>query len=55
MTDGAMINMNREGIPTGVLSVPSRYAHSPTGVFSMDDLNAVIELAVKAIENFVKR
>ncbi|MCK9613912.1 MAG: M42 family metallopeptidase [Candidatus Omnitrophica bacterium] len=54
MTDGAMINMNREGIPAGVLSVPSRYAHSPTGVFCTDDLNAVIELAVKAIEKFVK-
>jgi endoglucanase len=55
MTDGAMINMNREGIPTGVLSVPSRYAHSPTGVFCTEDLNAVIELTVKAVENFVKR
>jgi len=54
MTDGAMICMNREGIATGVLSVPSRYAHSPTGVFSMDDLNSVIELAVKSIEEFVK-
>lgn len=50
MTDGAMINMNREGIPTGVLSVPARYAHSPTGVFSMDDLNSVIELAIKSLE-----
>jgi endoglucanase len=55
MTDGAMINMNREGIPTGVLSVPSRYAHSPTGVFNTDDLNSVIELAVRAVENFVKK
>lgn len=55
MTDGAMINMNREGIPTGVLSVPSRYAHSPTGVFNMDDLNSIIELAVKAVESFVKK
>lgn len=54
MTDGAMINMSREGIATGVLSVPSRYAHSPTGVFSMDDLSAVIELAVKSIEEFAK-
>ena len=55
MTDGAMINMNREGIPTGVLSVPSRYAHSPTGVFSTDDLNSVIELTVKAVEKFVRK
>jgi endoglucanase len=50
MTDGAMIYMNREGILTGVLSIPARYVHSPTGVFSMDDLNSAIDLAVKVIE-----
>jgi endoglucanase len=55
MTDGAMININREGIPTGVLSVPCRYAHSPTGVFSMDDLNALIDLALKSIEKVAQK
>lgn len=50
MTDGAMIYMNREGILTGVLSIPTRYIHSPTGVFSMDDLNAAIDLALKVVE-----
>jgi len=50
MTDGAMIYMNREGIPTGVLSVPSRYIHSSTSVFSMDDVNSAIELCVKILE-----
>ncbi|MDP1853932.1 MAG: M42 family metallopeptidase [Candidatus Omnitrophota bacterium] len=50
MTDAAIISMNREGIPAGVLSIPARYVHSPTGVFSLDDVNAVIELAVKSIE-----
>lgn len=54
MTDGAMININREGVPTGVLSIPSRYAHSPTGVFSTEDLDSVIELATRAIERFIK-
>jgi len=50
MTDGAIIQMNRSGVPTGVLSIPCRYIHSPTGVFSIDDLNAAVELAVKVIE-----
>lgn len=50
MTDGAMININREGIPTGVLSIPARYVHSPVGVFHMQDVKAVIDLAVKAVE-----
>ncbi|MFN3527774.1 MAG: M42 family metallopeptidase, partial [Candidatus Altarchaeaceae archaeon] len=40
MTDGAIIYISNEGIPTGVLSIPSRYIHSPTGIFSMDDVNA---------------
>ncbi|HOW42658.1 MAG TPA: M42 family metallopeptidase [Candidatus Omnitrophota bacterium] len=44
MTDGAIIYMNRAGIPTGVLSIPTRYVHAPTSVFSLDDLNATIEL-----------
>jgi tetrahedral aminopeptidase len=50
MTDGAMIYMNREGIPTGVLSVPCRYVHSPTGVFHIEDVHAAVELAVRVIE-----
>ncbi len=54
MTDGAMIYMNREGILTGVLSIPTRYVHSPSSVFSMDDLNATIDLAVKVVERVAK-
>ena len=54
MTDGAMIYMNREGILTGVLSIPTRYIHSPSGVFSIDDLNATIELAAKVVERVAK-
>ena len=49
MTDGAMIYMNREGIPTGVLAIPSRYIHSPCGVFSVDDIDAAVQLAIKVI------
>jgi len=49
MTDGAIIHMNKEGLPTGVLSVPTRYIHSPTGVFNLDDVDAAVELALKAV------
>lgn len=49
VTDGAMIYMNKEGVPTGVLSIPTRYIHSSAGVFHMDDLDAAIELARKSI------
>lgn len=50
MTDGAMIYMNKEGVPTGVLSIPTRYIHSPTGVFNIDDVYSASELAAKTIE-----
>ncbi|MDD5137150.1 MAG: M42 family metallopeptidase [Candidatus Omnitrophica bacterium] len=54
VTDGAIISMNREGVPTGVLSVPTRYIHSATGVFHIDDVSSSIELTVKAVERFAK-
>jgi endoglucanase len=54
MTDGAIISMNREGVPTGVLSIPTRYIHSPTGVFNIEDLNSAVELAIKAVESLGK-
>lgn len=50
VTDGATISLNREGILTGVLSIPTRYIHSATGVFNLDDVNSAVELAVKVIE-----
>ncbi|MDD5437313.1 MAG: M20/M25/M40 family metallo-hydrolase, partial [Candidatus Omnitrophica bacterium] len=54
MTDGAIIYMNREGVPTGVLSIPTRYIHSSTGVFNIDDVASAIELTVKAIRKMAK-
>ncbi len=50
MTDGAIIYMNRAGVPTGVISIPTRYIHAPTGVFSIDDLDAAVRLTVKVVE-----
>jgi endoglucanase len=52
MTDGAMIYMNRSGIPTAVISVATRYIHSPVSVFDITDVDAVISLALKTIEHF---
>lgn len=51
MTDGAIIYRTREGVPTGVVSIPTRYIHGSTGVFSMDDLNNAIKLVVNALPN----
>ncbi|MEM2918613.1 MAG: M42 family metallopeptidase [Candidatus Altiarchaeota archaeon] len=52
MTDGAIIYLTREGIPTGVVSIPCRYIHSSTGVFNIKDVNNAIELLTKTILEF---
>lgn len=39
-TDGGALSLANKGIPTGVLSIPSRNAHSPVEVIDLEDLNA---------------
>ncbi|MFD1037568.1 M42 family metallopeptidase [Virgibacillus byunsanensis] len=46
-TDGGAVALADKGIPTGVLSIPSRNAHSPVEMINMKDLHATKEL-VKA-------
>ncbi|MGL4670525.1 MAG: M42 family metallopeptidase [Methanobacteriaceae archaeon] len=48
-TDATAIHLTREGIPTGVVSVPTRYIHTTVSVASMDDVEQTIELLVQAI------
>lgn len=50
-TDGTAIHLTREGIPTGVLSVPTRYIHTPVSVASMKDVESTIQLITKAINS----
>lgn len=50
-TDGTAIHLTREGIPTGVISVPTRYIHTPVSICSMDDIESTIELIVAAINS----
>ncbi|MDR3291047.1 MAG: M42 family metallopeptidase [Methanobrevibacter sp.] len=50
-TDGTAIHLTREGIPTGVLSVPTRYIHTTVSVASMKDIKKTIDLLVEAINN----
>ncbi|MGB9979428.1 M42 family metallopeptidase [Methanobacterium sp.] len=50
-TDATAIHLTRDGIPTGVLSVPTRYIHTPVEVVSLDDIENTIKLLVAAVEN----
>jgi putative aminopeptidase FrvX len=45
-TDADDLHVARGGVPTGVISVPIRYMHSPCELASLDDVEAVIALAV---------
>ena len=45
-TDLDSIYMQRAGIPTGLISVPIRYLHSPTEMVDMGDVEAAIRLLV---------
>ncbi len=50
-TDAARIALTREGVPSGVISIPTRYIHSPISMLSLDDAENAAKLAVAAIKN----
>jgi putative aminopeptidase FrvX len=53
-TDASKIALTREGVPSGVISVPARYIHSPAALLNLDDVEKAIQLAVAAIEAIPK-
>ncbi|MCD6446430.1 M42 family metallopeptidase [Candidatus Bathyarchaeota archaeon] len=53
-TDAARISLTREGVPSGVISVPTRYIHSPISMLSLKDLEDSVRLTVAAIEKIPK-
>ena len=51
MTDADATHLSRAGIPTGLVSIPLRYMHSPIELCDLGDVEAAIELTVA----FLKR
>jgi endoglucanase len=45
-TDADEIHLTREGIPTGLISIPTRYLHSPNEICALDDVESIIRLLV---------
>jgi putative aminopeptidase FrvX len=43
-TDADVIQISRSGIPTGLVSIPLRYMHSPVELVDLGDLEAAVEL-----------
>ncbi|NPV52959.1 MAG: M42 family metallopeptidase [Firmicutes bacterium] len=50
-TDAGSIHTTREGIPSGVLSIPARYVHTPSEMVDIGD----VEGAIKLLAAIVKR
>ncbi len=50
-TDCGAIHLSRGGVPSGVLSIPTRYVHSPAEMIDKRDVEAAIELLVALLED----
>ena len=49
-TDATSIYLTKSGIPTGVISVATRYIHSPVEVLSLSDVERSAELMARCME-----
>ena len=48
-TDARAIQVTRGGVPTGLVSVPLRYMHTPTEVVALSDLDATVALITRFV------
>jgi endoglucanase len=53
-TDAARISLTREGVPSGVISIPTRYIHSPAALLSLEDAENAAKLTAIAIQKIPK-
>lgn len=50
-TDAAIIALNKEGVPAGTISVPTRYIHSPVEVLDLRDAVHTVKLMTGFVES----
>ncbi len=53
-TDAARISLTRQGIPSGTISIPTRYIHSAAAVLNLKDIENSAKLAAAAIKKISK-
>jgi putative aminopeptidase FrvX len=53
-TDASRISLTREGVPSGTISIPTRYIHSPASLLSLDDAEKTARLTVAAVQKIPK-
>ncbi len=51
-TDATAIHLTRQGIPTGVISPPTRYIHTPVSVVCLDDVENAVKLILAVLKKF---
>jgi putative aminopeptidase FrvX len=49
-TDAARISLTRQGIPSGTISIPTRYIHSPASILNLKDIENSAKIAAAAIQ-----
>ena len=49
-TDGGMIHLHNEGVPTVVIGVPTRHIHSHNSILHRDDYDRALELIVAVVK-----
>ena len=49
-TDATAIHTSREGVPTGTISLPRRYSHSPVELFDLNDAAMAVLWLAQFIE-----
>ena len=53
-TDAGAIHLSREGVPSVVVAVPSRYIHSPVCLLSLNDLENTVQLMQRSLAGLDK-
>jgi endoglucanase len=54
-TDAARMALTRGGVPSGTISIPARYIHSPIGMVSLKDVEDCARLATLAVQKIQNR
>lgn len=49
-TDAGAIHLTRSGVPSGGLSIPARYIHSPSEMVSIKDMEVAVEILLHLIQ-----
>jgi endoglucanase len=53
-TDAARISLTRQGVPSGTVSIGTRYIHSPVGMLSLCDAELAAKLTAAAVRRATK-